>query len=222
MFLNPRHTNVVFYEALKELFMNSMKWSEEDAIDTIRKLFIQEDILLKDLLTNPKNVRKNAFKMENIIDKSASKYGDPYVSLFSYFEFFESPVENEKNKNDMGELYYDYLEYADIDALSNKFDYNDKIVLIEMRSFPRLITSYFKKIATPEMVKRMDENVCKKFRPSLKEEITSHPISNVAKFMEIYEANKPASPVRQTMKNPQIRNKTLRVKTALVSTRKLK
>lgn len=226
MFFNPRHTNVVFYEALKELLMNTMKWSEEETVDVIRKLFVQEEVLVKDLLENPAHIRKNGFNIDNRVEKTATKYGDPYYSLISYFEFFESPSDNENNKTAEGEYaYYDYLEYADIDALSNKFDYNNKIILIEMRSFPRLITSYLKKIATPEVRKMMENSICKKFRPNFVGEFTSHPMSNLVKFAEIYRQMDQRSPSRESKRLQKIvRNKTMRVKTALkkASTQKLK
>lgn len=225
MFFNPRHTNVVLYEALKELLSKTMGWSEEITIEVIRKLFVQEKVLEKDLLENPTHIRKNGFKLENRMEKTATKYGDPYYSLISYFEFFENPSDNENNKTAEGEYaYYDYLEYADIDALSNKFDYNNKIVLIEMRSYPRLITSYLKKIATPELRQMMVNSSCKKLRPHFTGELTSHSISNLVKFMEIYRGTDLTSPSRESVRKI-VRRKTMRVKTAAqkkAATQKLK
>ena len=226
MFFNPRHTNVILYEGLKELLSKTMGWSEEESIDVIRKLFVQENVLLKELLENPKNVRKNAFKMENRMDRGATKYGDPYYSLISYFEFFEEPDDSEKNKTGEGEyMYYDYLEYAEIDALSNKFPYNNKIVLIEMRSYPRLISAYLKKLATPELRKMMEDSSCRKIRPHFAGEMTSHSISNLVKLMDIYNRTEYKSPSRESNRRVKlVKNKTMRVKKAVSSgtTQKLK
>lgn len=228
MFFNPRHTNVILYEELKELLSTVMKWSEEETIDVIRKLFVQEEVLLKDLLENPKNVRKNGFKLENRMERDATKYGDPYYSLISYFEFFENPSDNEKNKTGEGDYaYYDYLEYAEIDALSNKFPYNNKIVLIEMRSYPRLITSYLKKLATPEVKKMMEQSSCRKIRPHFAGELTSHSIANLVKLMDIYKEKTIESPARESQPPLKlVKNKTMRVKRAITrksgTTQKLK
>lgn len=212
MHFNPRHTNYVLYIALKNFLMKTMKWDSPTTIDVIRKLFIQENILMKYLLETPQNVRKNALKINTRIERTASKYGDPYHSLLSYFEFFENPVAGKNANPDGGYFFHDYLEYANIDVLSNKFDYNDKIVLIEMRSFPRLITSFLLKFATPEIKEQMKHNSCHKFKSILEGVMTSHTISDIVQIMEIYkkQTNLDMSPSRISVRRKLKKNKTLR------------
>ena len=183
MFLNPRHSNHNIYLQLKkllgELFSKSLMNMDEATkqkllASIIQKIILQPTILNELLLENPTNVRKNAFEITNRPEKPAAifdennkrtgysgntSYGDPYYSLWSYLQFFEEPINDDTNQYQDGEIItYEWLRYKSIENISTQMDINNDIVLVEVRNFQRIMSTYFYGFADAELKKSMLSN----------------------------------------------------------------
>ena len=147
---NLRHTGYDCYLELKKLIMKYFGISNQEAIEIIHKLFLQTDILITNLLEDPSNshVQIDAFNDSTEIDKESEQYGDPAYSLKSYLTFFEDPIlpEEGSENSPAKTVYHDWLEYAMVDAYSNKMKIRNDIVLIEYRAFPKLLGNYIQTI----------------------------------------------------------------------------
>ena len=151
--MNIRHGNYILYKELKEYLMNlyyenGIEINEEIVIYIVQKLIVNEEVLLREF-TPKENIRKNAFKFANRLDLSNKNYGDPRYSFISYFEYMEHPkldpiehVSDFDNFDDFDRR-TDWLENNKIDSFSTKMDIYDKIIFIEVRSFPTLLFNYF-------------------------------------------------------------------------------
>jgi hypothetical protein len=163
--LNVRHSNYDLYIELKrrlsilfdvKLFGKSETEKNEILSDIIKSIFIQETILLKYLLLQPDFVRKNGFNNKGRLDENNRNYGDPYYSLVSYFDFFENPTSVNR---DGKELIYtsDWFEYKQIDSNSTRMDIKKNVVLIEFRSFPKMIYNAIASILNENERAEMDK-----------------------------------------------------------------
>lgn len=178
---NCRHSNYTLYVALKEcmieLLSDSMENANENlndiAIQIIREIIIQPSVLNSHLLNNVKNVRKNAFNIQNVLDKENQNYGNPSYSLISYLQFFEDPVINDYNLDiEDNILHYDWLEYKSIDTFSSKMQLKNNIVMLEVRSFPSMVSTYMYSIPDDTVKHNMTNGVCnqilKKYTPDIR------------------------------------------------------
>jgi len=176
LFFNSRHTNYVLYteikEKIKELLEIQEEAQEDKTIQIIKDLFLQPDILTEYLIEEEFKTQEykdlidtnTIFSKDTAIDKENTVYGDPTFSLNSYFDFFENPIDNEKNTKQDGITikYYDWLEYAEHDIFSANMDLNDDIVLLECRFFQDLLTSYFYHIGDENLKDQMTNGACNK------------------------------------------------------------
>jgi hypothetical protein len=184
LFFNSRHSNYHLYQELKKnmktLFLpqltqmyNGDEIQMNNAIaNIIQKLVVQPDILSRDFIETETKVRKNVFSPKNIIDKNTIMYGNPSISLLSYFQFFEQPTEVDDNITDEGKIYtHDWLEFSELDNKSARMDLKDDIILIEYRGFQKMLSSYIYSIADDSLKDMMTNGICnrlgKKFRPDL-------------------------------------------------------
>ena len=173
LYFNSRHTNHVLYTEIKKIIKELLELQGEDdtkAIQIIKQLILQPDILteylieadfktpeFKDLIDTT-----TIFSRDFSIDKETDSYGDPTFSLNSYFDFFEDPVDNEKNKKLDGITikYYDWLEYAEHDIYSANMDLKGDVVLLECRFFQDILTSYFYSIGDEKLRTQMTNGPC--------------------------------------------------------------
>jgi hypothetical protein len=212
LFLNPRHNNHKLYEELKksiaEFFSDLLGHLDEEernqkVVDIIRKVVIQPTILNELLVENIKNVRKNAFNINNVLEKKDAQYGNPYYSLISYFQFFEDPVENDKNLDvEDNILYYDWLEYNGVDRVSSRMDIRDGVVLVEVRAFQRMLSVYLYGTSTPELKKELIESKCSR----LEQCTLSQSVRIIDQWLQLYrskpkEHSKTKEKSRKTMKS---------------------
>lgn len=171
---NSRHSNYVLYNGLKkcltEYYSNTK--TEKEIIHIIRNLILQQSVLEEYLLTDVKNVQKNAFSPTNILNKKHKQYGNPSYSLYSYLQFFEEPIKNENNDDDEYSKVPDWLVYTEIDIHSTPMELKDDIVLTEFRGFSRALNSYMYSSGNAEIKKLMTEGICniraKKHEPDLR------------------------------------------------------
>lgn len=198
MALNVRHSNYILYKEIKnklmELFPNE---SNKEIPNRVKTIVVQQITLNKYLLDNDKNVRRNAFLITNVLDKTNSHYGDPSYSLASYFDFFEEPSEI-NNDNDGEFIDYDWFEYINLDTLSTKMEIKDDILLIESRNFPNLIADYIYELTQDEYLnkyKRLKIETMRKFI-ALEQSKLSKSIPTKMKIMKTM--NKTKSKVNKT------------------------
>ena len=114
-------------------------------IDLVHKLIINPAVL-NQLLIEPQTLsllNKNVFNPKNTVKKSSPNYGDPRYSLDSYLTFFEKPVDDDSNLYvDDTIMYYDWFQYKGVDKVSTQMEIKDDIVLVEIRNFQKLMSSY--------------------------------------------------------------------------------
>ena len=169
LFFNSRHVNYVLYLGLKDKIKEIL--GEVDAVRIVKELFMQSSILSEYLIEDEfkEDEYKDLidvdviFSKDTVIDKENDVYGDPTFSLNSYFDFFENPVQNEKNTKRNGKIkYYDWLEYADHDVFSANMDLKEDVVLLECRIFQDILSAYFYHIGDAMLKEQMTNGACNK------------------------------------------------------------
>jgi hypothetical protein len=130
------------------------------------------------LIEDKQYVRKNAFLITNNLEKDNKKYGNPYYSLISYFNFFEDPIDEISN---------DWLEYSGIDVYSSTSDIKNDVVLCEVRSFARNMNTYIYNIADSELKKDMTNGICNRITNTFKPDINAISVKSLKRFVNLYE-----------------------------------
>jgi hypothetical protein len=180
LYFNSRHTNYELYKSLKkyisEYFSNSIV--DKEIITIVQTLIVQQDILEEFLIEDKQYVRKNAFLITNNLEKDNKKYGNPYYSLISYFNFFEDPIDEISN---------DWLEYSGIDVYSSTSDIKNDVVLCEVRSFGRNMNTYIYSIADAELKNDMTKGICNRMTNAFKPDIPIISIKSLKKFISLHE-----------------------------------
>ena len=149
---NSRHYNYIIYKKIKDILIEANKDNNQaNILEMIYDIFLQPEILSNTengLINDTKNIRINAFKKNNILDKTNRNYGNPFYSLRSYLDYFEDPLHLNKEEDEEGvkeevESTHDWLFANSIDSFSSKMDIKEgDIVLTEIRSFPKLLLLY--------------------------------------------------------------------------------
>jgi hypothetical protein len=186
LFFNSRHSNYVLYMALKKKIEKMFNIKSATAINIIKQLLFQPDILKK-MFSPDIKLRRGVLSITNTLDKKNKNYGDPNYSLVSYFDFFEEPIDNESNisVNSGKILNYDWLEYKQIDNYSTKMDLKNDIVLIECRIFQKLLSIYIYSIADAELKNQMKNGSCNILTNHFEEDVSSLSIANLKKVVEL-------------------------------------
>jgi len=203
LFFNSRHINYELYNSLKKTISEyfSGSFSEPEIVLIIQNLIIQQSILEEFLIIDKSYVRKNAFQITNKIDKQNKHYGDPYYSLISYFEFFENPIDDPTRRDVNDEPFRDWLQYNSIDIYSSTTDIKKDIVLVEIRSFSRMLKSYIYSIGNNDLRNSMTHGACNRITKNNDADASGGiTINTLKQFVEIYDnIQKPKS--RKTLKS---------------------
>jgi hypothetical protein len=195
LFFNSRHTNYDIYKSLKQLISEyfaqynpNIKLTNNELASIIQKLVVQQPVLEEFLINDASNIRKNAFLITNKLDKNNKNYGNPYYSLGSYFDFFEDPIDNTTRRNDKNELFHDWLQYDGVDVYSSTTDIkSNNIVLTEIRSFARMLSSYMYSIGDEEMKENMTHGICNRLRKYFQPDSTSISLLVLKEFVNLYD-----------------------------------
>ena len=189
LFYNSRHTNYELYKSLKksvsEYFSGSL--TNSVIVSIIQKLLIQQ-VLEDFLITDLKHVRKNAFSITNKLDKQNKHYGDPFFSLVSYFDFFEDPIDSPDRRDANDAPFYDWLQYSEIDIYSSTTEIKNDIVLVEVRSFARMLISYIYNF-NYELKDNMTNGICNRITKTTDPDATSAiSVITLKQFISIYDS----------------------------------
>jgi hypothetical protein len=212
LFFNSRHSNFVLYTALKNNIEQLFNVDSSVAIDIIKRIVFQPDIL-KQMNSPDIKLRKGVFSISNTLEKSNKNYGDPVYSLLSYFDFFEEPVDNESNNNNGIIIHYDWFDYKGIDDYSAKMELKDDIVLIECRIFQKLLSTYVYSIADEELQQQMTNGACNILTNRFGPDVSSLSIANLKKILELQGSSNLGLGLKKTRKNVCPKNKMLNQKT---------
>jgi len=185
LFFNSRHSNYVLYTALKKTVEKVFNVNKAIAIDIIKKMVFQPDIL-KQFSSSEIKIRKGALSLSNTLDKSNKNYGDPVYSLVSYFDFFEEPVDDDSNIDEGAIIKYDWLEYKKYDDYSAKMELKDDIILVECRIFQKILSSYVYSIADQELKEQMNNGSCNILTKRFSPDVSSLSIANLKKIVELH------------------------------------
>ena len=168
LFFNPRHSNYDFYVEAKKCLSDLLSGkgeAKENGNEVIRKIILQPDILKKLLLNGETKLDENAFlPLNQSITKGDEKYGNPYYSLDSYFQFFEEPADDDLNLyEDDTIIYYDWFQYKGVDKVSTQMEIKNNVILVEARNFQKIMSNYIFGEASPELKNEIIHNpVCNK------------------------------------------------------------
>jgi hypothetical protein len=213
LFFNSRHSNFVLYTALKNNIEQLFNVDSSVAIDIIKRIVFQPDIL-KQMNSPDIKLRKGVFSISNTLEKSNKNYGDPVYSLVSYFDFFEEPVDDDTNLDEDDEiLKFDWLEYKKYDDYSAKMELNDDIILVECRIFQKILSSYVYSIADEELQQQMTNGACNILTNNFSPDVTSLSIANLKKIIELHGSSNLGLGLKKTRKNFCPKNKILNHKT---------
>jgi hypothetical protein len=208
LFFNSRHSNYVLYTALKSKIEQLFSVDTSVAIDIIKRIVFQPEILKQINSPNIK-IRKGAFSISNTLEKSNKNYGDPVYSLVSYFDFFESPVDDDTNIDDDDEIInYDWLEYKKFDDYSAKMELKDDIILVECRIFQKLLSSYVYSIADEELQQQMTNGACNILTNNYSPDVSSLSIANLKKIIELHGNSNLGLGLKKRRKTRKINKKT--------------
>lgn len=194
LFFNSRHTNYDLYNGIKKSLSVyfSNKYDDKKMSEIIQNLILNQVVLEKYLLDDPKNTRKNAFSINNILNRSNRSYGDPYYSLKSYFDFFENPLNKDETerRNDKDEVFSDWLQFAGIDVYSSATEIKEgNVVLTEYRAFAPMIIDYIYKnyaVNDENMKNDMTNGICNKFLKNYTPNIRALSVKVMKQFLEKY------------------------------------
>jgi len=213
LYYASRHDNNVLYEEAKKnmklLFsqqLNEKYKGDEREINNaiaemIQRLVVQPDILTQRFIQPDTKIRKNALSPKNILEKNTKQYGNPEFSLLSYFHFFENPTDNSYNVTVEGELITnEWLIMADIDTLSANMDLKNDIVLLEFRSFQKMLSNYLFNIGDKSLQNMMTNGICNQYLGKYTESINSLSIGIFKKFLQIKNAKKGGRKSNKTRK----------------------
>jgi len=190
LFYNSRHTNYELYKSLKKTVSEYFSGNLNDDVITpmIQKLIIQQSVLEDFLITDLKHVRKNAFSITNKLDKQNKHYGDPFFSLVSYFDFFEDPIDDPERHDVNDEPFHDWLQYTGIDIYSSTTEIKNDVVLVEVRSFARMLISYIYNFSH-ELKENMTNGICNRItRKTEADASTAISISTLKQFISIFDS----------------------------------
>lgn len=218
LFFNTRHSNYILYSALKNNIEQMFNVDSSVAIDIIKKIVFQPEILNQ--MNSPDiKLRKGVFSISNTLEKSNKNYGDPMYSLISYFDFFEDPIDNDSNiDNDDEIINYDWLEYKKFDDYSAKMELKDDIILVECRIFQKILSSYVYSIADEELRQQMTNGACNILTNNFGPDVSSLSIANLKKIIELHGSSNlglglKTRKIRKTTMKVCPKNKTLNPKT---------
>jgi hypothetical protein len=213
LFFNCRHSNYVLYSALKNHIEQMFNVDSSVAIDVIKRIVFQPDIL-KQMNSPQIKIRKGALSISNTLEKSNKNYGDPMYSLISYFDFFEDPIDNDSNiDNDDEIINYDWLEYKKIDEYSAKMELKDDIILVECRIFQKILSTYVYSIADEELQQQMTNGACNILTNNFSPDVSSLSIANLKKIIELQGSSNLGLGLKKTRKRVCTKNKRLNPKT---------
>ncbi len=139
---NCRCKNNDLYFYLRRLFAHNFGITKPKAAEKIREIFLQPSILEKYIYTRRASkralTRQIVYTGEVEAASEEQDYGDPSVSLPSYFYFFEhGPPESN-----------DWLVYSKNDTVTSEFDiFPDNTLLIENRLFFTELRKYVQDVA---------------------------------------------------------------------------
>jgi len=220
---NSRHSNYLLYHAMKECLVELcpdllIEYPEEDLnwifADIIQMLVVNEEVLLTYFTVEGTPLRNGVFNSSNVLEKTSSDYGNPAVSLISYFHFFEDPVDDDTNRDAKNIIITnDWLEYSHIDVYSTKMDIKmhgskKNKVLVEFRGFQRALLPYMWRISDPVLRTNMTHGTCNTLSNMYTNDITVLSIYNLRKLVELYDAG--PHPAGQPKKKLTKRSKKLK------------
>jgi len=196
LFINSRHSNYALYLEIKKCMKQYFpSFSEKKIINIIRKLIVNEEILIVFLVYDPKFVRKGAFKFTNKLDKTNKNYGDPHYSFISYLEYFENPLKKvhgqDKDSEELSikrlERNHDWLKYNGIDVFSSVMEIKDDIILIEIRSFAHIISNYIASIADEILFNEILTGSCSRILKKESFNLASFTLKSLYMFADLYD-----------------------------------
>jgi len=198
LFFNSRHYNIEIYEKLKEVIGKCINSGDPGAVaKIIQKIVAQPSILEKYMVESVRDVRKNAFHPNNILDKSNSNYGNPHYSLISYFQFFEDPVDADDK---------DWLVYNNIDVFSTTMRIKEDVILTELRYFKYALNIYMGSIADEELKREITQGACNRITNVYSPELAAYSMTALKRFAEIYDQTPMRSMSRRTSATKKARS----------------
>lgn len=191
LYFNSRHSNYDLYVELRKCISEyfSNRFGNETVHHIICKLVVQERILEQYFLKDAKSIRKKAFSPDKKyeLDPTNHNYGNPEYSLLSYFQFFERPKTDKDNYDSGDDIMHDWFRYKNFDVFSTQMDIKKNIVLVEVRTFQRLLSSYLISLNDEVLLKTMTTGACNRIMGNNSPTISKFSIATLRRLVELYE-----------------------------------
>ena len=194
LFINSRHSNYALYLEIKRSIKKCFPdLNETKIIEIIHKLIINETVLNTYLVYDTKFIRKGAFRINNILNKENTHYGDPHYSLISYFEYFENPIDVTEEErvaiywSEELDRKHDWFKYISLDVFSSVMEIKDDIILIEVRQFARILSTLISSLNDDELYSEILNGSCNRILKSNSFNLTSFTIKTLYLFANLYE-----------------------------------
>jgi hypothetical protein len=210
LFINSRHCNYALYMELKRLVrMYFPNTTETNVIDIIQRLIVNQKVLDEFLVEDNSFVRKNAFKYKkNVLDKANKNYGDPHYSLISYLEYFEDPLEELELTEDVPEekieKVHDWLKYNNVDIYSSAMPIRNGILLVEVRSFARMLSTFVSSIPDVPLYESIISGACSRITKKETFNQRSFSMKTLTTFADVYQGVRTVSDKDLTSDVPYI------------------
>jgi hypothetical protein len=85
-------------------------------------------------------------------------------------------------------LFYDWLQYTGIDNYSSTTNINNNIVLVEVRSFVRLLSNYIYSISDDELKNSMTNGICNRMKKYFEPDMGGFSMIGLKQFVKLYKA----------------------------------
>lgn len=127
LYMFVRHSNFELYSRMKYYMKKQFKRSEADTVELLSVLMYNVDFLSKSMYSDKPEIFSK-------LNKSDPDYGDPKKSLWSYFAFFENPIDPTSP---------DWLIHSETDGESTMYPLKEDDIIIENRFFNSAARHYY-------------------------------------------------------------------------------
>lgn len=193
LFMLVRHSNYELYTRMKYHMKKQFGTTNKQTIALVKQLMYNKEHLLNYVYHDTPEI------FVTRLTKTDANYGDPKVSMESYFDFFENPKDKEQ---------HDWLIHSDIDGESTMYPLKGDNMIIETRVFVGDAMYYF----TKTLKKRTTSNghFTLKQMADVVAEVKKKPIQNIIMGLDNKEINPNTGRMVAKCEEGKVRNENFR------------
>ena len=128
LYMLVRHSNFELYSRMKYYMKKQFKKTENETVELLNFLICNVDFLSETMYNNNPEI------FGKKLAKSDPNYGDPKVSIESYFAYFENPIDKD---------FDDWFLYSHTDGESTMYPLKGDDIIIETRFFSATVRHFY-------------------------------------------------------------------------------